>query len=318
MRLRARSIAIAAALLLPLSSHAASIVNEATLADVLALFGGGAAVQDFEGLAGAATGTLADGTPIPAANQLSVEGSGLPDVQSLPGLHFHSGGGTFGGGPGTPVAVLSLEGALAGTPSSPTNGIAPLEIDTDLLDLGAGSFLEIFFDDPVKDVALWTSGPVSVFGQTYGGNPLDLATVTGAGGEFVGLRRDAPDIERLVVVAGSGAGFLIDDLVYQVPEPGTALMIALGFGALGARRRASRSERRSERRRSARARAARRPAQSAPTAAHAASAASGSGAKSTTASGVPETQSTSRFASATATALALATPAKPPPAHVTS
>ncbi|RIL02373.1 MAG: hypothetical protein DCC71_16470 [Proteobacteria bacterium] len=270
MNLRARSIAIAAALLLPCHARAASTVNEASLAGVRALFGASAIVQDFEGLAGAATGTLTDGTPIPAANQLSVAGSGLPDVQSLPGLHFHSGGGTFGGGPGTPVAVLSLEGALAGTPSSPTNGIAPLEINTDLLDLGAGSFLEIFFDDPVLDVALWTSGPVSVFGQTYGGNPLDLATATGAGGEFVGLRRDTPDIERLVIVAGSAAGFLIDDLVYQVPEPGTALLVALGFGAL----------------------AARRPAHRAPTAAHAPSAASGSGAKSTTAAGTPERQST--------------------------
>lgn len=236
LRLWPCGIAVAIALLLPLRAAAVSTVNEASLADVLSLFGAGAVVQDFEGLAGVATSVLQTDVPIAAAHQLSKPGSGLPEVQSVTGLHFHSGAGTFGGDPGTPVAVLALEGALAGTASSGANVAAPLQVGTDLSCLAAGCFLEVFFDDPVIDVALWSSSPVSIYGQTYGGDVLDLATATGDGGAFVGLRRDVPEIERLVVIAIGPQGFVIDDLVYAVPEPSTLGLVTLGCLALAARR----------------------------------------------------------------------------------
>jgi hypothetical protein len=197
---------------------------------VIAAFKADATVQDFEGLNGLATAVPANGAPVPATNQLSKPGSGLTDVQSLAGLHFFSGGGTFGGGPGTPVAVLDVSG---------DNLLAPLTINTEELCVGAGCFFEVFFDTPVQrfgfDVGL---GNVSIFAQTYGGNPLGgVDDATGTAGSFAGIVRDAADIERISIIANTTAGFTMDDLSYAVPEPSTLLLMALGTALLAAARR---------------------------------------------------------------------------------
>jgi len=224
------ALAVPVLLLASGSAWSASIVDTNDAGEIAA-FQSGATVQDFEGLNGLATAAPADDTTVPAANQLSKVGSGLPDVQSLPGLHFHSGGGTFGGGPGTPVAVLDV--------SAIGNVLAPIEINEDFTCIAAGCFLEVFFDVPVQRVGFQVGlGNVSLFVQTYGGNPLGgVDNATGTAGNFAGIVRDAPDIERLVVIANSAQGFTMDDLSYVVPEPSTALLVATGAALIGVRRR---------------------------------------------------------------------------------
>jgi len=208
-------------LLLPAPVRSASIVDTNDAGEIAA-FQGGAVVQDFEGLNGLAVAAPADDTTVPAANQLSKVGSGLPDVQALPGLHFHSGGGTFGGGPGTPVAVLDV--------SALGNVLAPIAINEDFTCIAAGCFLEVFFDEPVQRVGFQVGlGNVSLFVQTYGGNPLGgVDNATGTAGNLAGIVRDAADSERLVVIANTAAGFTLDDLTYGAPEPATALLVASG------------------------------------------------------------------------------------------
>ena len=224
------ALAVPVLLLASGSAWSASIVDTNDAGEIAA-FQSGATVQDFEGLNGLATAAPADDTTVPAANQLSKVGSGLPDVQSLPGLHFHSGGGTFGGGPGTPVAVLDV--------SAIGNVLAPIEINEAFTCIAAGCFLEVFFDVPVQRVGFQVGlGNVSLFVQTYGGNPLGgVDNATGTAGNFAGIVRDAPDIERLVVIANSAQGFTMDDLSYVVPEPSTALLVATGAALIGVRRR---------------------------------------------------------------------------------
>jgi hypothetical protein len=218
--------------LLPGAALAASIIDTSDAGEIAA-FRAGLTVEDLEGLNGLATATPTDNVIVLAGNQLSKVGSGLPDVQSLPGLHFHSGGGTFGGGPGTPVAVLDVDGSAG-------NLIVPLEINTDVTCVDIGCFLEIFFDTPVQkagfDVGL---GDVMILAQTSGGNPLGgVDFATGTAGNFAGIARDAADIERLVVLANSANGFTMDNLSYgTAPEPSAALLLATGAALLGTQRR---------------------------------------------------------------------------------
>jgi hypothetical protein len=212
--------------------------NDPTSAAYLA-FVAGATVQNFEGVSGVtalAITTYTDGLAVPASAQMGGQ---------IPGLHFHSGGGSAKdpvGTPGTPVALLSLGGGIAGNAHSPTNVVAPLEINTQTLGLGF-DFLEIVFLTPVNRVGVWLNparGNAGLNAQDV--NLSTIESVAGTAGNFVGVSLPTASIKNVSIVAAQATGFTIDDLTYgangttsTIPEPSTLLLFAplaigLAFG----------------------------------------------------------------------------------------
>ena len=134
------------------SSSLAAVINtnDPTSAAYLA-FVAGATVQNFESVAGLTPKSVTayvNGDPVLGTAQMHGE---------ITGLFFHSGGANPNNPaatPGTPVALLSLGGAIAGDAHSATNVVAPLEINTETLGFGSG-FLEIIFSTPVNRVGVW-------------------------------------------------------------------------------------------------------------------------------------------------------------------
>ena len=175
---------------------------------------------------------------MPIAAQLSLD---------VADLLFHSGGGSFNnptGNPGTPTALLKLEGGIAGDANSATNVVGSLEINTDLLDLD--NFIEIVFINALQSrVGVWLNPALSnVTFTAFDSTGNSLENVTGTAGNFVGIDRAVADI-RFVSIVGTGGGFTIDDLTYAgtttttAPAP-TAGLLALGMcGLFAARRRAA-------------------------------------------------------------------------------
>jgi hypothetical protein len=203
--------------------------------DVYNAFAAGATVQSFEGVGGVTPlpiSVYTDGLPVPGASHLQAQ---------IGGLHFHSGGASPNdliGNPGTPVALLALEGAIAGDARSPTNVVAPLKFDTDLLGL-AGDFLEIVFATPVNRVGAWLNpGLGGALLTALDADLLTIENVNGSAGNFVGVEIATNSIRAISIVA-TGAGFTIDDLTYgttgttppptSVPEPSTLLLLAVAL-----------------------------------------------------------------------------------------
>src|SRR5438105_13826406 len=145
------ALAVAAVALAASNSFGTPINTSDTTSAAYIAFTTGAAVQNFEGVSGLtpfAITAYTDGAPVPATAQMHGQ---------IPGLFFHSGGANpnnTAANPGTPVALLSLGGGIAGNAHSPTNVVAPLKINTETLGLGF-DFLEIIFSTPVNRVGVW-------------------------------------------------------------------------------------------------------------------------------------------------------------------
>lgn len=229
------------------TAHAAFInTNDVSVYNAFAL---GATVQTFETIAGLAPlGILSyANTEVPAGAQLG---------GAIPGLHFHSGGGSFNdpvGTPGTPTAFLQLQGGIAGDARSGTNVIGSLEINTTTLNVS--QFFEIIFTDTLRNRAgLWLNpslGPVTI--TAFDSTGTSLENGIGTAGNFVGFQRPTNDIKFLSIVSTSATGFTADDLTYGVvgsappggaaPEPASFALIAAavpGVALIARRRRTAR------------------------------------------------------------------------------
>ena len=224
-----------------MGSSAATInTNDAT---VYSTFATGATLQNFESttvtpLALSSYGNaLNSSTTVPGTAQLSL---------NVPGLLFHSGGGSFNnptGNPGTPTALLTLEGGIAGDARSASNVVGSLEINSDLLDLD--NFVEIVFIGALQSrVGVWLNPSLgNVTFTAFDSMGTALENVAGNAGNFIGVDRAAADI-RFVSIVGNSRGFTFDDLTYAgkttitAPAPGVGLL-ALGVFALFAMRRAT-------------------------------------------------------------------------------
>ncbi|MCC6446525.1 MAG: PEP-CTERM sorting domain-containing protein [Armatimonadetes bacterium] len=211
--------------------------------NVYNLFATGATVQDFENVSGL-TGLGLDsytnaygGTTVPSGSQLS---------NQISGLHFHSGGASFGdpvGNPGTPTALLELLSPINGDARSASHVIGSLDINADTLNLG--QFVEVIFTNSLVDRAgIWLNpslGPVLFTAFDNTGQSIESGT--GNAGNFVGVKSASANIKFISIVSASANGFTADDLTYGagggsggngnvVPEPGMLLPLMAGSGML--------------------------------------------------------------------------------------
>jgi hypothetical protein len=227
--------------------------NNVASADYIA-FTSGATVQNIESVSGLTPLNITaytNGTPVPATAQMHGQ---------IPNLFFHSGGANpnnTAANPGTPVALLSLGGAIAGNAHSGTNVVAPQQIMTDptspaVLGLAAGNFLEIIFSTPVNRAGVWLNpalGNVTFTALDASLSSITGGSTTGNAGNFVGASFPTNSIKIISIIANQASGFTIDDLTFgtagtptAVPEPSTLLLlgpIVLAFLLL--QRRALRS-----------------------------------------------------------------------------
>ena len=110
-------------------------------------FAAGATVQTFESVGGLTPLGISSyaNTNVPNGAQLGGQ---------ITGLHFHSGGASFNNpaaNPGTPAALLQLQGGISGNAHSGTNVVGSLAINTTTLDLT--QFVEIIFTDTLMNRA---------------------------------------------------------------------------------------------------------------------------------------------------------------------
>lgn len=217
--------------------------NNVASADYLA-FTAGASVQNFESVSGLTPLSITaytNGTPVPTNTQMHGQ---------IPNLFFHSGGANpnnTAANPGTPVALLTLAGGIAGNAHSGTNVVAPLQIMTDptspaVLGLGAGNFLEIIFSNPVNRAGVWLNpalGNVTFNALDASLGSITGGSTTGTAGNFVGVSLPTDTIKVVSIIATQASGFTIDDLTYgtvgaptAVPEPGSVLLVGSGLTAL--------------------------------------------------------------------------------------
>jgi hypothetical protein len=233
MRKQLIAVAIVGLALADSTAYAITInTNNVTDPDYIA-FTTGATVQNFENVAGLTPLSITaytNGTPVPSGAQMHGE---------IPGLFFHSGGANPNNttaNPGTPVALLTLAGGIAGNAHSPTNVVAPLQINEQILGLGSGNFLEIVFPTPVNRAGVWLNPALgNVSFNALDANLLGIpgGSVTGNPGNFVGASLPTDSIKIVSIIATQASGFTIDDLTYGtagapnavIPEPSTLLLL---------------------------------------------------------------------------------------------
>lgn len=233
-------------IVLPLSKALAVTINtnNVTSAEYIA-FTAGATVQNFESVSGLTpltTTAYTNGTPVPSSAQMHGQ---------IPNLFFHSGGANpnnTAANPGTPVALLSLSGGIAGNAHSGANVVAPLQIMTDatspaVLGLAAGNFLEIIFSSPVNRAGVWLNpalGNVTLNALDASLSGIPGGSTTGNPGNFVGVSLPTDSIKIISIIATQASGFTIDDLTYgtagggptAVPEPSTFIMLLSGMAGV--------------------------------------------------------------------------------------
>jgi hypothetical protein len=207
---------------------------------IYATFATGATVQTFEAvptLTPLALTSYTNAYAVPGSTT-TVPASGQLGGQ-IGGLHFHSGGGSFNdpvGTPGTPTALLSLQGGIAGDAHSPTNVVGALDINTDVLKLDA--FVEVIFTTVLQNrVGFWLNPALGAVTFTaFDSTGTSLLSGTGNAGNFVGIARPTDEIKFVSIVSqNTGVGFTIDDLTYgtagtttQVPEPSSLALLGVG------------------------------------------------------------------------------------------
>jgi len=219
-------------------AHAVTINTSNVASPDYIAFTNGATVQNFESVSGLTPLSITaytNGTPVPANAQMHGQ---------IPSLFFHSGGANpnnTAANPGTPVALLTLGGGIAGNAHSGTNVVAPLQIMTDptspaVLGLAAGNFLEVIFSSPVNRAGVWLNPALG--NVTFNALDASLSSIaggstTGNAGNFVGVSLPTDSIKIVSIIATQASGFTIDDLTYgtaggsqtSVPEPSTLLLL---------------------------------------------------------------------------------------------
>lgn len=102
-------------------------------------------------------------------------------------------------------------------------------------------FMEVIFPADVIRVGFWvTQGSMTLFLKDATNSNLSTGDfqVSGIAGQLIGIQRDAAEI--LGVTIGFDQAFAIDDCTSSsnvIPEPSTALLLAVGATLLGTRRR---------------------------------------------------------------------------------
>jgi PEP-CTERM motif len=242
-QIRRLSIAVSALALAGTSLATTINTNDNTVYNTFAT---GATLQNFESISGMTPlaldsygNALNSSTAVPAAAQLGLD---------IPGLLFHSGGGSFNnptGNPGTPTALLAL-GLIVDDAHSASNVVGSLEINTENLDLD--QFIEIVFINTLQArVGVWLNPSLGNVTMTaFDSSGSSLEQVSGTAGNFVGFERSAADI-KFVSIVNTAGGFTIDDLTYAgarttttVSEPGSLALLGLSVLGLAQARRSKR------------------------------------------------------------------------------
>jgi hypothetical protein len=204
----------------------------------VAQFQAGATVENFDNLPALTITSYDDGQTVPAANQFSSR-----DLGAFTSPFFNSGGASFSnpvGNPGTPIGIFDPDGAIAGDVKSPNNVAGPLVVNSD--EAFNNGFMEVIFPADVRRVGFWITHGSNIEMILKDSSNTNLSTgdflVTGNAGEFIGIQRDSADVRGVTI--GFDHAFTIDDFTYAttaIPEPSTALLIALGLTALRGWRR---------------------------------------------------------------------------------
>jgi hypothetical protein len=232
---------IRAALLIGLAAAPATASSALTLITsdptAVAAFQAGATIESFDDLPALTVTSYDAGQSVPTANQFSSR-----DLAAFTSPFFNSGGASFNdpvGNPGTAIGIFDPDGTIAGEVVSPSHVAGPLMVGSD--EAFTNGFMEVIFPSDVIRVGIWITHGTNIQLILKDLNNQNLATgdfsVTGSTGQFIGIQRDTADVRGVTI--GFGA-FTIDDFTYSataIPEPGTALLFAMGLTALASRRR---------------------------------------------------------------------------------
>jgi len=208
-------------------------------ASEVAQFQTGATVENFDDLLALTITSYDGGQIVPSENRFSSR-----DLVAFTSPFFNSGGASFNdpvANPGTPIGIFDPDGAIAGDVKSPDNVAGPLVGDGSFEAFNNG-FMEVIFPADVIQVGFWITRGSNIQLILKDSNNTNLATgdfvVTGSAGQFIGIQRDTADVRGVTI--GFDTAFTIDDFTYAstvIPEPSTALLLAMGATLLGTRRR---------------------------------------------------------------------------------
>jgi hypothetical protein len=232
------------------SSTAAATTINTNDVNVYNAFAAGATLVNFTTVSGL--------TPLPLTSYANTTDASIPVPPTallsnqIAGLHFHSGGGSFNNPaatPGTPAALLALDGGIAGDARSSANVFGALQIQTSpndptVLDLNA--FVEIIFTGGnVNRAGVWLNPSLgNVLLTVFDSSGSSLESIIGSAGNFVAVERAANDIRFLSLVSVSQSGFTADDLTFgqasvtnPTDAPSTWLLLLAAGAALTLSRR---------------------------------------------------------------------------------